>query len=266
MPTSWAHAQSGSAALSRSDPEIRRIALADIGAALRAGWSDFRAMPTQVPVLCLIYPVAGFVLARMASGANCSPLVYPLLAGFAILGPVFAIGVYELSRRRERGEEPGWTAMFSVLGSPALSRMLTLAAALLALFLLWIASANGIYKGVMGHAVPVSVAAMLSDVVSRPEGVTLLLVGNLVGAAFAGAAFALSVVSFPLLLDRNATLGTAVRTSLRAIRANPLPMLAWGVVVALLLAAGIATLLVGLAVVLPWLGHATWHLYRRVVA
>ncbi len=222
-------------------------------------------MPTQLPILCLIYPVAGFILARMAQGANWWPLVYPLLAGFAILGPVFAIGVYELSRRRERGEEPRWTAMFSVLGAPALSRMLTLAAALLAIFVLWIASAKGIYEGVMGHAAPASVGAMLSDVFSRSEGVTLLLVGNLVGAGFAAAAFALSVMSFPLLLDRNATLGAAVRTSLRAIRANPLPMLAWGVVVALLLAAGIGTLLVGLAVVLPLLGHATWHLFRRVV-
>jgi len=223
-------------------------------------------MPTQLPILCLIYPVAGFVLARMASGANWWPLVYPLLAGFAILGPVFAIGVYELSRRRERGEEPSWTAMFSVLGSPALSRMLALAALLLAIFVLWIASAKGIYQGVMGHAAPVSVAAMLGDVFARPEGRTLLLVGNAVGAMFAAAAFALSVMSFPVLLDRNTTLGAAVRTSLRAIRANPVPMLAWGVVVALLLAAGVGTLMVGLAVVLPWLGHATWHLYRRVVA
>ncbi len=248
-----------------ADPGIRRIRLADIAAALRSGWDDFRAMPTQLPVLCLIYPVAGFVLARMASGANWLPLVYPLLAGFAILGPVFAIGVYELSRRRERGEAPRWTAMFTVLRSPALVQMLALAAALLAIFVLWIASAKGLYEGVMGQAAPVSATAMLSDVLSRPEGRTLLLVGNLVGAAFALAAFAISVVSFPMLLDRQTTLGAAVRTSLRAIARNPIPMLAWGVVVALLLAAGIGTLLVGLAIVLPWLGHATWHLYRRVV-
>jgi len=251
--------------LSRSEPEIRTIALADIGAALRAGWADFKAMPTQLPILCLVYPVIGFILARAASGAEWLPLVYPLLAGFAILGPVAAIGIYELSRRRERGEEPSWTAMFSVLQAPALMQMLALAAVLLGLFVLWIAAAQGIYTAVMGHAAPGSLQGMLTEVTSRAQGMTLLLVGNLVGALFALTAFALSVLSFPMLLDRATPLGTAVRTSVRAILKNPWPMLAWGVVVAALLAVGIGTLMVGLAVVLPWLGHATWHLYRRVV-
>lgn len=262
MTTTW----NAAGAVLRSDPAIRRIGLPDIGAALRAGWDDFKAMPTQLPILCLIYPVIGFILARAASGANWWPLVYPLLAGFAILGPVFAIGVYELSRRRERGEEPRWTDMFKVLRSPALFQMMALAAILLGIFVLWIAAAKWIYAEVMGNAAPVSVAAMLHQITHRPEGTTLLLVGNLVGAVFAAAAFALSVMSFPLLLDRKTTLGTAVRTSVRAIAKNPGPMLAWGVVVALLLAGGIATAMVGLAIVLPWLGHATWHLYRRAVA
>ncbi|MBY0338992.1 MAG: DUF2189 domain-containing protein [Acetobacteraceae bacterium] len=247
-------------------PRIRRLTLADIPAALRAGWDDFMAMPTQLVFLCLIYPVAGFVLARAASRADWVSLVYPLLAGFALLGPAFAVGLYELSRRREAGEAPRWTDMFKVMASPALFPMLALSALLLGLFVAWIAVAKELYVGIMGHAAPPSIWAMLRDVTDRPEGLRLILLGNAVGAVFALAAFALSALSFPLLLDRAPPLGTAIRTSVAALLANPVPMLAWGLTVALLLALGFATVMVGLAVVLPVLGHATWHLYRRAVA
>jgi uncharacterized membrane protein len=262
MPTTW----NAAGALAADAPAIRRLRLSDIPAALKEGWDDFMAMPTQLIFLCLIYPLVGFVLARAASRADWLSLIYPLLAGFALLGPVFAIGLYELSRRRERGEAPRWTDMFKVLSSPGLFPMMALSAVLLAVFVAWIATAKAIYTGVMGHEAPESIWAMLHQVMTSPEGTTLILVGNAVGALFALAAFALSVLSFPMLLDRDGGLRRAVSTSLRAIAANPVPMLAWGVTVAVLLALGFATLMVGLAVVLPVLGHATWHLYRRAVA
>lgn len=247
-----------------TEPTIRRITLADIPAALREGWRDFEAGPTQLVFLCLIYPVMGLLLARFASGAALLPLLYPLLSGFALVAPLFALGIYELSRRIERGEQPRKRDMLAVLRAPNLPSILLLGAVLLAVFAGWLWAAKGLWAAIMGPP-PEDLAALWQAVTGTPEGTRLLLAGNALGAAFALLVLGMTVISFPLMLDRGVGLREAVRASMAALNRNPVPIIAWGAVVAVLLALGMATLMVGLAIVLPWLGHATWRLYRRLV-
>lgn len=251
--------------LARSQPRINRINVSDLTASLRLGWVDFKNAPTQIVFLCLIYPIVGFVLGRAAAGGSLLPLVYPLLAGFALLGPLAALGIYELSRRQEQGLPVSWANMFGVLRSPAIFSIAALAVGLVMIFLLWLTVARGLFHLVMGPDLPVGFGAMVSQVLNTSRGMTLILLGNVIGAGFALAVLAMSVVSFPMLLDRDVTPADAVRTSLAAFRANPVTLILWGVIVAVTLAVGMALLFVGLAVVLPVLGHATWHLYRRLV-
>ena len=244
---------------------VRKIDLSDLTDALRLGWEDFKAIPTHAVVLCLIYPVLGLVIFRTVLGHSLLPLLFPLAAGFTLIGPFAGLGLYELSRRRERGEEPGaWDAMH-VLRAPSFGAILGLGALLFVLFGVWIAAADVIYIATFGYAAAASIPDFATRVLTTPEGWTLIIVGCGVGFLFAVAALCISVVSFPLMLDRHATAIDAVRTSLQAVRMNPVPMAAWGLIVAVLLAAGSLPAFVGLCVVLPVLGHASWHLYRRVV-
>jgi uncharacterized membrane protein len=246
-------------------PVIRSIGLSDLRDALRLGWEDFKAVPSHAVILCVIYPVLGLVLFRVVLGYSVLPLLFPLAAGFALLGPFAALGLYELSRRRERGEEASASDALGVLRAPSFGAMLGLGTMLLALFVTWVAAANAIYVAIFGHTPAASIPDFVTRVLATPEGWTLILVGCGVGFLFALVALCVSVVSFPLMLDRHATAIDAIRTSLRAVMKNPLAMAAWGLIVAVLLVLGSLPFFVGLAVVLPVLGHATWHLYRKVV-
>jgi len=244
---------------------VSKISLADLGSALRLGWEDFKAIPTHAIVLCVMYPVLGLVLFRLVLGYSVLPLLFPLAAGFALIGPFAALGLYELSRRRERGEEPGaWDAM-QVLRAPSFGAMLELGVLLFVLFGVWIAAADAIYIATFGYAPAANIPDFAERVLTTPEGWTLIIVGCGVGFLFAVAALCISVVSFPLMLDRRATAIDAIRTSIRAVMLNPIEIAAWGLVVAVLLALGSLPFFVGLCVVLPVLGHATWHLYRKLV-
>ena len=244
---------------------VHKIGLSDLSDALRFGWEDFKAIPTHAVVLCVIYPVLGLVLFRLVLGHSVLPLLFPLAAGFTLIGPFAALGLYELSRRRERGEEAAaWHAMH-VLSAPSFGAILGLGTFLFALFVTWIAAADAIYIATFGHAPAATIPDFARRVLTTPEGWSLIIIGCGVGFLFAVVALCISVVSFPLMLDRHATAIDAIRTSLRAVRENPVTMAAWGLIVAVLLAVGSLPLFVGLAVVLPVLGHATWHLYRKVV-
>ena len=249
-----------------STPVIRKIELSDLHDALRQGWEDFKAVPSHAINLCMIYPLLGLVLARLVLGYSVLPLLFPLAAGFALLGPFAALGLYELSRRRERGEEPSvWDAL-EVIRSPSLGAMLGLGTLLLALFVTWVATAQAIYIAAFGYGAAAEIPDFVRRVLTTPQGWWLIIVGCGVGFLFALVALCISVVSFPLMLDRHAGAGDAMVTSLRAVALNPIPMAAWGLIVAVLLVAGSLPLFLGLAVVVPVLGHATWHLYRKVVA
>src|SRR3979411_1834144 len=252
-------------AVAATAPVIRTIQLSDLGDALRLGWEDFKGVPSHPIILCVIYPVLGLALFRMVLGYSVLPLLFPLAAGFALLGPFAAIGLYELSRRRERGEEVSVSDALHVLRAPAFGGMIELGVLLLVLFGAWIGVANAIYVEIFGHAPAASIPDFASRVLTTPDGWLLIIVGCGVGFLFAVVALCVSVVSFPLMLDRHATAIDAIRTALRAVIKNPFAMAAWGLIVAVLLVIGSLPFFVGLAVVLPVLGHATWHLYRKVV-
>jgi uncharacterized membrane protein len=246
-------------------PIIRTIQLSDLHDALKRGWEDFKAVPSHAIILCVIYPVLGLVLARTVMGYSVLPLLFPLAAGFALIGPFAALGLYELSSRRERGEEASaWDAL-EVLRSPSFGAMLGLGTLLLALFVTWVATAQAIYVAAFGYEGVTGISDFVTRVLTTPQGWWLIVVGCGAGFLFALAALCISVVSFPLMLDRHASAGEAMVTSLRAVARNPVPMAAWGVIVAALLAIGSLPAFLGLAVVIPLLGHATWHLYRKVI-
>lgn len=255
LPTEPAHAL----------PAVRSIGLADLRDALGKGLDDFRAMPTHVIFLSLIYPIVGIALGSATFGYDIVPLLYPLAAGFALIGPFAAIGLYELSRRRELGLDTSWRHAFDIIHSPSLWSIAALGFLLLVIFAVWLTVANAIYEGFLGDAGPASPADFVRKVLTTAEGQQLMVVGNAVGFLFAVLAFSVSVVSFPLLLDRHAGVAVAMITSVRTILRNPLTMAAWGLFVAGALVIGSLPFFIGLALVMPVLGHSTWHLYRKAV-
>jgi uncharacterized membrane protein len=246
-------------------PVIRNIGLSELHRALQRGWEDFKAVPTHAIILCIIYPVLGLMLARAVLGYSVIPLLFPLAAGFALIGPFAAVGLYEMSRRRERGEQAtAWDAL-EVVRSPSFGAMLGLGALLLALFVTWVATAQALYIAAFGYEGATGIYNFAERVLTTSQGWWLIVVGCGVGFLFALVALCISVVSFPLMLDRHASAGDAMVTSLRAVARNPVPMAAWGLIVAVLLAVGTLPFFLGLAVVIPLLGHATWHLYRETI-
>ena len=252
-------------------PAVRRIGLGDVGDALRRGFADFRANPTHLVFLSLIYPIAGLLFGRIASGYNAVPLLYPLIGGFALIGPIAAVGLYDFSRRRERGESVSWRNAFDILQSPRIGAIAVLAGMLVGLFALWLLAAQLIYNATLNGIGNESLPDLVRATLYTPAGHTLLVVGTLVGFVFAVVALTIGVISVPLLVDRDIATtpgeeaAVAVETSTRAVLLNIGPMIAWGLVVVAGLAIGVVTLLVGFAVIMPVLGHATWHLYRKMV-
>jgi uncharacterized membrane protein len=247
-------------------PAIRRIGIADIWDALAKGFEDFAAFRDDVVLICVIYPIVGLMLARLAFGYDMLPLVFPMASGFALIGPFAGVLLYEMSRRREQGLSVSWGDGFGVVHSPAFGAILALGLMLMALFLLWLGAAWAIYTLTLGPEPPSSIMGFARDVLTTERGWALIVIGVGVGFLFAVLSLSISVVSFPMLIDREVRLATAVRTSVTAVMANPAGMALWGLVVAVALVLGSLPIFLGLIVVMPVLGHATWHLYRKVVA
>ncbi len=247
-------------------PELRRIDTEDIRAALREGWEDFTACRSHAVVLCIIYPIIGLAAYFVATDAQFLPMLFPAVAGFALIGPAAAVGLYELSRRREMGEPPNWLDAFAVVGSPAFGAIFVLTLMLLGVFFAWMATASAIYAATLGPEAPASAADFLRQALTTPAGWAMIVIGCAVGGLFAVAVLAASVISFPMLLDRNVGLPAAVVASVAFSLRNPRAVLTWGAVVAVGLTLGSLPMFVGLVIVLPVLGHATWRLYRRAVA
>ena len=244
---------------------IRRMSLDDIRIALRDGWADYRDKRGEIVFLGLIYPVVGLVAAFASLEQNLLPLLFPLAAGLSLMGPALASGFYELARRREARDDPRWVHAFDLFTDRRFWPILTLTALVGVLFAAWVACAWAIYGVTLGTDPAAHGAAFFQRLFTTSAGWEMMIAGDLVGLLFAVAVLAVSAISFPMLVDGKVGALTAAETSLRAARANPKVFAAWGLVVVALLVVGSIPLFVGLALVLPTLGYATWHLYRRAV-
>ncbi|NQV84844.1 MAG: DUF2189 domain-containing protein [Rhodospirillales bacterium] len=253
-------------ALTPDDPVIHSIRVPDLKEALVKGIADFNAMPTHLIFLCLIYPIVTVLATWIYSGHDALPLIFPLLAGYTMIGPLVAVGLYELSRRREKGLDHSRWKAFHVLQRHSIRSISILGTMLMVLYLAWLFVAWTLYVVNFGTGVPESVMDFTLQVLTTGSGWALIIVGGSIGFFFAVVVFSLSVVSFPMVLDRDVRITTAIQTSIRAVLANPVTMGIWGLIVAVVLVIASLPFFVGLSVALPILGHATWHLYRKVVA
>ncbi len=261
------HAAPAADSAAREIP-VRTLSSRDLNLSLREGWKDFLSMRGDLIFVGLLYPLIGAVTAAVALGSNFLQLFFPIAAGISLLGPIVAVGFYEMARREEAGLHSNWSHFFDVVKRPSADGLGAVAALLVLIFALWMAAAQGLYAvlwGMTGMSPMDSIGAFLSRLFTTPEGWALIIIGNLIGAGFAVLVLAISVVSLPMLVDCNIEARTAVGTSIRAFRANKRMMIRWGFTIAVLLVLGSIPLFIGLAVVLPWLGYSTWHLYTHVV-
>jgi uncharacterized membrane protein len=245
-------------------PVVRRITASDLLRSLTRGYNDFSAMPSHAVFLCVIYPLLGMLMIALTLNYSMLPLAFPLAAGFALVGPFAAIGLYELSRRREAGLDSSASHVLDVLNSPSLAAIMALAFLLTVIFLIWLAVAEAVYVTDFGYGAPTSIVQFVDDVFNTSAGWNLI-VGTGVGFLFAVVTFTASAVSFPFLLDRDVGAAVALLTSIRVIAKNPATMALWAFIIAALLVIGSVPFFLGLTVVIPVLGHATWHLYRQAV-
>ena len=246
-------------------PVVRKVTVSDLKEVLAKGLNDFKEKPSHIVLLVIIYPIVGLISARLAAGYDIIPLIFPLITGFALIGPLAAIGLYELSRRREMGLEVAWKNAFDILHSPSIGSIIALGVLLMVIYLLWLVTALIIYNLTIGAVELTSLGELINLVLTTPQGWMLIIVGCSVGFAFAVAVLAISVVSFPMLLDMDIGAPVAVQTSIRVVTENPVTLMLWGMIVVALLVIGSIPFFVGLCVVMPVLGHATWHLYRKAV-
>jgi uncharacterized membrane protein len=251
--------------VSARDITIRKIELKDLWQALREGYGDFIAKPSHFVFLALVYPLFALLLTLFLQGGNLLHLAFPMVVGCTFLGPLVSILLFEVSRLRERGQTVTWNSAFDFVHTSAFAPILALSVVMMLLYLGWLFMAQLIWFGLFGADPPVSIADFANQVLTTRRGGALIVYGTAVGFFFAVAAFSISVVGFPLLLDKPATAVTAASASVSAVIANPRVMAVWGLMVVALLLVGAIPFLIGLTVVLPVLGHATWHLYRKLV-
>ena len=240
----------------RSAATVRTITIDDLKEALRRGLGDLDARSTRMFVY-LIYPVLGVLLIWMAMRRDVIPLIFPLVSGFALVGPFFAVGLYQISRCRARGEEISVRSAFNIFRCPDKSALFSMGLILAALFFAWLVVALILYELTLGAQAPHTVGAFVIALVGTRAGWTLIIAGNVAGFLFALVALAISAISLPMILDRHVGAGTAILTSVDAIVKNPVPMAVWGLIVGVSLFVGSLPALGGCAVVFPILGHET---------
>jgi uncharacterized membrane protein len=244
---------------------VRTLDVADLRAALALGWRDFRTAPQFGLFFAAVYVAGGWLLVWALGMAGQVFWTIPVTLGFPLLGPFVAVGLYEVSRRLERGEPLHWAAVLGAIARERNRQIPTLAAVIVIFFLFWNFVAHMIFALFLGLSVMTNVSSSAAVFLTVP-GLMMITIGTLVGAGFAGVLFALTVVALPMLLDREVDFVTAMLTSLACVRENAGVMLRWGVTIAVALFVAMLPGFLGLLVALPVLGHASWHLYRKALA
>ncbi|WP_309667514.1 DUF2189 domain-containing protein [Tabrizicola sp.] len=245
-------------------PEINEVDLSDLKASLALGWQDFRRAPTLGLIFAGVYVLGGWLILWAMTAQGQIWWTLPASAGFPILGPFIACGFYEISRRLEAGEALTPAAVFGVIFRQKDRQIPSIAAVIVVFFLFWNFLAHMIFALFLGRATMTNITSSLA-VFTTPEGMMMLAVGTVVGAVFATLLFSLTVVSLPMLLDREVDFVTAMLTSLALVQENPRVMLSWGALIAAVLFVAMLPWFLGLFLALPVLGHASWHLYRRAI-
>lgn len=245
-------------------PDVARLELGDIAAVLRLGWRDFRRAPGFGLFFGAACAAGGLVLWWALAVAGQVWWTIPVALGFPILGPFAAVGLYEVSRQLEAGARPGWRAVLGVVLRQKDRQIPSISAVIVVFFLFWNFLSHMIFALFLGRVAMTNISTSW-EVFVTPDGLAMIAVGTLVGAVFSAVLFALTVVSLPLLLDREVDFVTAMLTSLVCVRENALVMWAWGALIAVALFAAMLPGFLGLLVVLPVLGHASWHMYRRAL-
>jgi uncharacterized membrane protein len=244
---------------------VRTIGFADLSDSLAAGMEDFRSAPRTGLLVGAAFALAGILVVALVTYLGMPWFAYPLAAGFVLVGPFAALSLYEISRRRDAGEAVDMRSAFGAV--LARSEVKWMSFVTLFIFIIWMYQVRILIALFLGiNASFSTVRDFLQAVIATPEGLAFLVVGNAIGAALSLVTFTLTVVSFPMLLDREVDFVTAMITSVRSVVANPVVMLAWGACVTLMLLLSALTAFVALIVILPWLGHSTWRLYRKLVA
>lgn len=245
-------------------PPLGRVTFAMLGEALRRGWADLKRAPFFGIIFAMVYILVGLIFALITLSTGKSYWLVFAAVGFPLVGPFAAVGLYEVSRRIERGEPLDIYQIFGVIAKQSKRQLPSICAIILFMFLFWFFIAHMIFALFMGLSTMTNVSSSF-DVYWTPEGMTMLAVGTVVGAGFALLLYMITVISLPLLLDREVDFVTAMITSFQTVVANPLPMLVWGAFIAVITFFAMVPWFLGLLVVLPVLGHATWHLYDQIV-
>ena len=245
--------------------ETNILTYADLRISLALGWSDFRRAPFMGLFFSGVYVLGGWILLGAFTEAGRLWWSLPAMAGFPILGPFIACGFYDISRRFERGEALSWRGVMGVIFQQRNRQIPSMAAIIVVFFLFWNFLAHMIFALFLGLSTMTNISSSYA-VLLTPNGLMMLATGTLVGAVFAAVLFSLTVISLPLLLDREVDFVTAMITSVAVVTTNPWIMLVWAGLIAMALFAAMLPGFLGLFLVLPLFGHATWHLYRRAVA
>lgn len=251
--------------VSTSLPEVRSIGSDEVMDSISKGLADFNAVPTHALFLAVIYPILMVVFGRAYAGHDFLPLVFPIIAGSTLLGPLAASGMYVISQRLEKGQKTTWLNCFDVLKSPQILSIAALGVVLISIWVAWLFAAMSIYWYFFGAIAPNSMEEFIRQVFTTSSSIPFMVVGCVVGFCFSVLVLTVSLVSFPMLLDRNVGPTVAVLTSIKAVVKNPKTVAVWGLIVAGSLMAGAVPVFIGLAIVMPVLGHTTWHLYRKLV-
>lgn len=252
--------------ISSHEIEIRKISLKDLKLALIAGYNDFVSKPSSFVVLLFIYyPLFAVLYTQYLLNDGLLYMVFPMVVGFTLIGPIVCTAIFEMSRRIETDLDTGWRAAFNFIHTSAFAPILALSILMMLLYTTWLYMAEFIYFGLFTIDPPGSFDEFANQLLTTKRGGALIMSGVGIGSLFAALTLAISVIAFPLLLDKPTSMLTAIKTSVRGVGANFLVMLVWGAIVVVTLAIGAALFLVGLAAVLPILGHATWHLYRKII-
>ncbi|MBN9668878.1 DUF2189 domain-containing protein [Roseibium aggregatum] len=249
----------------RPMPRVKAIDVNDVIDAFASGLSDFLKAPAYGLAIGALFAAGGLFVVLSAAALNMSYLSYPAAAGFVLIGPFAAVGLYEVSRRLQNGEELSWSAVLGTMWAQKGKELSWMAFVVLFIQIMWMYQVRLLLALFLGFKSFASFSEFLTQVITTPEGLMFLAVGHVVGAILSLILFSLTVVSFPLLLEDDRDFITAMITSVRAVAVSPIPMIGWAFVVTALLIVAMIPAFLGLIVVLPVLGHTTWHLYKKCV-